>query len=212
MTSDTIVRQAARAALASEHPVRVVDDGKLVGIVDDDAILRVVVAEEDATHDDHPRPTGAERRRRAPPPAPRARAAAALGLGAGRRRRLDRGLGVHQGPGHPRPARAASTPTCTRPLTDFRDAVLASRDTNPIVQVTYNHRRVVRHGRRLASADDLDPRLPAAGAADRLARRRSPSRPGSACAVAGWRIAAPGRRVVRLPSGSSATGPTRWTC
>jgi glycine betaine/proline transport system ATP-binding protein len=52
MTSDTVVRQAARAALASEHPVRVVDDGKLVGIVDDDAILRVVVAEEDE-------PTGA---------------------------------------------------------------------------------------------------------------------------------------------------------
>jgi len=48
MTSDTIVRQAAQAALASAHPVRVVDDGKLVGIVDDDAILRVVVAEEEA--------------------------------------------------------------------------------------------------------------------------------------------------------------------
>jgi len=48
MTSDTIVRQAAQAALASEHPVRVVDDGELVGIVDDDAILRVVVAEEEA--------------------------------------------------------------------------------------------------------------------------------------------------------------------
>lgn len=48
MTSDTIVRSAAQAALASEHPVRVVDDGKLVGIVDDDAILRVVVAEEEA--------------------------------------------------------------------------------------------------------------------------------------------------------------------
>jgi glycine betaine/proline transport system ATP-binding protein len=46
MTSSTIVRQAARAALASDHPVRVVDDGQLVGIVDDDAILRVVVAEE----------------------------------------------------------------------------------------------------------------------------------------------------------------------
>ncbi len=46
MTSDTVVRQAARAALASDHPVRVVDDGELVGIVDDDAILRVVVAEE----------------------------------------------------------------------------------------------------------------------------------------------------------------------
>ncbi len=47
MTSTTIVRQAARAALASEHPVRVVDDGQLVGIVDADAILRVVVAEEE---------------------------------------------------------------------------------------------------------------------------------------------------------------------
>jgi glycine betaine/proline transport system ATP-binding protein len=49
MGSDTVVRQAARAALASDHPVRVVDDGELVGIVDDDAILRVVVAEEDVT-------------------------------------------------------------------------------------------------------------------------------------------------------------------
>ncbi len=49
MTADTIVRQAARAALASDHPVRVVDEhGALVGIVDDDAILRVVVAEEQA--------------------------------------------------------------------------------------------------------------------------------------------------------------------
>ena len=48
MSSNTIVRQAARAALASEHPVRVMDDGDLVGIVDDDAILRVVVAEDEA--------------------------------------------------------------------------------------------------------------------------------------------------------------------
>ncbi|WP_248580285.1 betaine/proline/choline family ABC transporter ATP-binding protein [Nocardioides sp. InS609-2] len=48
MTSDTVVRRAAQAALASDHPVRVVDDGVLVGIVDDDAILRVVVAEEEA--------------------------------------------------------------------------------------------------------------------------------------------------------------------
>jgi glycine betaine/proline transport system ATP-binding protein len=49
MSSDTIVRAAAQAALASAHPVRVVDDGELVGIVDDDAILRVVVAEEQVT-------------------------------------------------------------------------------------------------------------------------------------------------------------------
>ncbi|HYG92754.1 MAG TPA: glycine/betaine ABC transporter ATP-binding protein, partial [Nocardioides sp.] len=49
MSSDTVVRQAAKAALASEHPVRVVDgDERVIGIVDDDAILRVVVAEEEA--------------------------------------------------------------------------------------------------------------------------------------------------------------------
>jgi glycine betaine/proline transport system ATP-binding protein len=47
MSPGTVVRQAAQAALASEHPVRVVEDGRLVGIVDDDAILRVVVAEQD---------------------------------------------------------------------------------------------------------------------------------------------------------------------
>lgn len=46
MVPDTIVRDAARAALASEHPVRVVEDGRLVGIVHDDDILRVVVAEQ----------------------------------------------------------------------------------------------------------------------------------------------------------------------
>ncbi len=46
LSPDTVVMQAARAALNSKHPVRVVEDGQLVGIVDDDAILRVVVAEE----------------------------------------------------------------------------------------------------------------------------------------------------------------------
>jgi glycine betaine/proline transport system ATP-binding protein len=48
MSSTTVVHHAARAALASSHPVRVVDDGRLVGIVDDAAIMRVVVAEEDS--------------------------------------------------------------------------------------------------------------------------------------------------------------------
>ncbi|CAN5894415.1 glycine betaine/L-proline ABC transporter ATP-binding protein [soil metagenome] len=48
MGPDTIVREAAHAALTSEHPVRVVDGGELVGIVDDETILRVVVAEEQA--------------------------------------------------------------------------------------------------------------------------------------------------------------------
>jgi glycine betaine/proline transport system ATP-binding protein len=42
----TIVRQAARAAIASEHPIRVMDGDQLLGIVDEDDIMRVVVAEE----------------------------------------------------------------------------------------------------------------------------------------------------------------------
>ncbi|MDO9457575.1 glycine betaine/L-proline ABC transporter ATP-binding protein [Nocardioides sp.] len=48
MAPDTIVMHAARASLGSAHPVQVVRDGELVGIVDSDAILRVVVAEEQA--------------------------------------------------------------------------------------------------------------------------------------------------------------------
>ena len=47
MPCDTIVRQAAKAVLASDQPVRVVDGDRVVGIVDDEEILRVVVAEED---------------------------------------------------------------------------------------------------------------------------------------------------------------------
>jgi glycine betaine/proline transport system ATP-binding protein len=46
MDCDTIVQKAARAALDSDHPVKVTQDGELVGIVDDEAILRAVVAEE----------------------------------------------------------------------------------------------------------------------------------------------------------------------
>ena len=57
MASTTIVRKAAQAVLASAHPVRVVEDGKVVGIVDDEEILRVVVAEEDA----HEAPAGGPR-------------------------------------------------------------------------------------------------------------------------------------------------------
>jgi len=48
MESNTIVRKAAQAVLSSEHPVRVVENGEVIGIVDDEEILRVVVAEEDA--------------------------------------------------------------------------------------------------------------------------------------------------------------------
>ncbi|MCW2782126.1 MAG: Glycine betaine/L-proline transporter, ATP-binding protein [Marmoricola sp.] len=43
---DTIVRDAARDVLAANGPVRVLDGDKVVGMVDDQDILRVVVAEE----------------------------------------------------------------------------------------------------------------------------------------------------------------------
>jgi glycine betaine/proline transport system ATP-binding protein len=43
---DRIVRDAAREVLAARGPVRVFDGDKFVGIVDDEDILRVVVAEE----------------------------------------------------------------------------------------------------------------------------------------------------------------------
>jgi glycine betaine/proline transport system ATP-binding protein len=43
---DRIVRDAAREVLAARGPVRVFDGDELVGIVDDEDILRVVVAEE----------------------------------------------------------------------------------------------------------------------------------------------------------------------
>jgi glycine betaine/proline transport system ATP-binding protein len=44
---DTIVREAARVVLAHRGPVRVCEGERIVGIVDDEDILRVVVAEED---------------------------------------------------------------------------------------------------------------------------------------------------------------------
>ena len=43
----TVVRQAARTAIASEAPIRVVDGDTLLGVVDEEDIMRVVVAEED---------------------------------------------------------------------------------------------------------------------------------------------------------------------
>ena len=46
LPADTIVREAARSVLAAEGPVRVVEDDRVVGVVDDEEILRVVVAEE----------------------------------------------------------------------------------------------------------------------------------------------------------------------
>jgi glycine betaine/proline transport system ATP-binding protein len=46
LSVDDIVRDAARAVLAHKGPCRVVDGDRVVGVVDDEDILRVVVAEE----------------------------------------------------------------------------------------------------------------------------------------------------------------------
>jgi glycine betaine/proline transport system ATP-binding protein len=47
LRSDAIVRDAARVVLDHHGPCRVVDGDRVVGVVDDEDILRVVVAEED---------------------------------------------------------------------------------------------------------------------------------------------------------------------
>ncbi len=49
LQSSQIVRDAARVVLDHHGPCRVADGDKLVGVVDDEDILRVVVAEEDAS-------------------------------------------------------------------------------------------------------------------------------------------------------------------
>jgi glycine betaine/proline transport system ATP-binding protein len=47
LPSTTVIRDAARSALGQgRHPIQVVDDGELVGMVDEDAIFRAVVAED----------------------------------------------------------------------------------------------------------------------------------------------------------------------
>jgi glycine betaine/proline transport system ATP-binding protein len=46
MAPGTVVRDAARRVIDSEDPVKVVENGQLLGVVDQDDILRVIVAEE----------------------------------------------------------------------------------------------------------------------------------------------------------------------
>jgi glycine betaine/proline transport system ATP-binding protein len=47
LQADEVIRDAARKVLEAEGPVRVHDGEEFVGVVDDEDILRVVVAEED---------------------------------------------------------------------------------------------------------------------------------------------------------------------
>jgi glycine betaine/proline transport system ATP-binding protein len=46
LSPDTVVRDAARVVLSASAPVRVIADGALAGVVDSEAILRVIVAED----------------------------------------------------------------------------------------------------------------------------------------------------------------------
>ncbi len=46
MEADTVVRHAARQIIEEDLPVRVVENGQVIGIVDEDDILRMIVAEE----------------------------------------------------------------------------------------------------------------------------------------------------------------------
>jgi glycine betaine/proline transport system ATP-binding protein len=46
MSPNTIVRDAARRVIDSDDPVKVVENGQLLGVVDQDDVLRVIVAEE----------------------------------------------------------------------------------------------------------------------------------------------------------------------
>jgi len=47
MSPDTIVRDAVREALTSDHPVRVMEGDELLGLVDDDDLLRMIVGDGD---------------------------------------------------------------------------------------------------------------------------------------------------------------------
>jgi glycine betaine/proline transport system ATP-binding protein len=47
MSPDTTVRDAVREALTSDHPVRVMDGDELLGVVDDDDLLRMIVGDGD---------------------------------------------------------------------------------------------------------------------------------------------------------------------
>jgi glycine betaine/proline transport system ATP-binding protein len=57
MPADRIIRDAARGVLDADRPVRVFDGDEMVGVVDDEAILRVVVAEDEPIEE----PAGSDR-------------------------------------------------------------------------------------------------------------------------------------------------------
>jgi glycine betaine/proline transport system ATP-binding protein len=59
LSPDVVVRDAVRTVLSSSAPVRVVEGDELLGVVDQDAILRVIVAEDEAPASAVPSPRAA---------------------------------------------------------------------------------------------------------------------------------------------------------
>jgi glycine betaine/proline transport system ATP-binding protein len=51
LSPDVVVRDAVRVVLSAPSPVRIVDGGALLGVVDNEAILRVIVAEDGGSPD-----------------------------------------------------------------------------------------------------------------------------------------------------------------
>ena len=195
MPADRIIRDAARAVLDAEHPVRVFDGDEMVGVVDDEAILRVVVAEDERHRGARGRrPSDGGRRARSRPsrarrndhdagaatdPAcavtrsrPVAAAAGERPAGAGRARGLGARLGDLAGYGHPgdRRRRADRLPRVAQ-----RRPGRVRRGPQRQLLLRVHHRRHQRGDRRdrHRPARAAQPAvLPAAGARDRLARRR----------------------------------------
>ena len=123
------------------------DGDTLVGVVDEEDIMRVVVAEEDVSMTATPPHRAAPKPRRRPSsPAPRRRVEERTGLS-----RWIPALGVigvwivvwyfTKGTEHPRPARSRRAPTCTTALTDFRNDLLAEPRHQPGHAVHQRDRR-----------------------------------------------------------------------
>ncbi len=228
MPADRIIRDAARGVLEAEHPVRVFDGDEMVGVVDDEDILRVVVAEDEVldVRRTSPRPVPVvgragrlamtatlERPPTASGPSPGGRAVRMPGAAlaaAGRAGGLGARLGDLARPGHPgdRRRRADRLP----PLAQRRPGRLRRRSRGQLL-LRVHHRRHQRGARR--------DRVAACGScsASPRSRGRCPRSAGSASSRCspGWpsRWPACARRCWCWsgcsPSASSATGPTAST-
>ena len=198
MPADRIIRDAARAVLDAEHPVRVFDGDEMVGVVDDEDILRVVVAEDEpverpaepaidvrrsrvrpsrtaveqgrAMTTTLERPTTAPSRHRSAgrvrmPGSSLAAAGRARGLGA-RLGDLSRGTATLE-TRRRRPDRLPS-------LAQQRPGRVRRRPRGQLLLRVHHrrHQHGDRHDRRAAARAAQPAGVPAAGARDRLVRRR----------------------------------------